>query len=382
MGSRYRTVAMYRHAVLVLALAVSAIAENNSTAVNGTASADERIQPHEGWHATPFKSANGATRYFHMSGHKMTFDAAVEYCKPHVETWMDWGAQHVRTSALWCPESEEETDGVLANLFYKPQIEGLDAGLPLPIIMSENTGVWTGVMRDESVVAWSDYKNDYVCRATQEGNSVYPSWNRPASDDMFGANLIEKEDKNPNKKCTITGSVFSTKWYTQDCEAHPTDHNANQFRAMCVSDDEERIAPHANQDYDETLVDEYKRKIDEIRTGIWKAAMITILTITFITTGGFVCCCGFCFFCCCCCCCWPCKKNKSTEIIVQSGANVEAAAPPPMGAAPPMQPGMPMQPMQPGYGMQQPMYAQQPMQQQPAGGINISCNNTNTNTNK
>merc|ERR1719219_959645 len=434
---------MYRLAV-VLALVASAIAwEPTNEANDGSL-----------WHKTPFTNQNGATQYYHLSDNPMSFEEAIEYCKPAFSDnyyggdyyagfgGYDYGYYDIyaayyngydyykrkigkkgkpgrkgwrkdkrrggaQRSALWCPESAEETEGILANLYYKPQLDQVQAGVPALTILSNNPGVWTGIKRDENFDAYTEELSNYQCHAQNDNNPVYPDWQTPA-DNMWAPNdILHPKNKKADNQCVATGVLFSFKWQQNACtsvdDAHGqtvngltstepgqpknTQGGLAVAKAMCVSDDV-FLSELAADDYDEELVADFKEKIRKMRKEFEKAAMILAIFMAFF--GTFF---GFCCFCfCCCCCCKPCKKTEEEAVVVTATATAAAAAaPPPMAAAPPMPPmGAPMQPPMGappmGYGMQQPMgYGMQPMQQpmqQPMGGINITCNNNNTNSNR
>jgi len=281
----------------------------------------------------------------------------------------------------WCPESEDESVNVYANLAVLEYTDD-QGNLDVRNWATEGISSWTGVQVDLLSFVTKDIDN-YVCPTklkSSNGVMTY-SWN---SDSLDKSIFNNEEVIDQGRKCVAMGEQLQFKWGHMHCGPWRTGlkiikvPEAEKRRAVCVTVDdmssEEGYAP-MDMDAPEQIKNEIRKMLNALRN----AAIFLMLFMTFIFTG--------CCFCCCfCCCCKPCRGGDSTPVVTQTIVQQQAAVPAP---APVQQfaPAPAPAPMMPAYAppMQQVPaynpYAQPMQQQQPMGGLNLNISNNNTNTN-
>jgi len=282
----------------------------------------------------------------------------------------------------WCPESEQETKMVYANLMmlnYGEQDQIGEEGVKAWI--ADKLGQWTGITLDPKFDGVSKEISNYVCPNPLQNGAVTYTWDKTALTSTVFNPAVEKEVK----RCVVVGSRLSFKWEKQHCKEVTVGKRKTKFesRSVCVS------TTKPSGDVME-MADKHIAEVNRVFAKIIKMLkdlMVRAAVVMFIIlTGGFFCCC----FCCCCCCCKPCKSGDNKEVTVTETVTTTAAPPVAAPMAAPAAPA-PMMPPAPapapayGYAPPQPMYQQPPMQQPMGmggmGGINLNISNNNTNTN-
>jgi len=271
----------------------------------------------------------------------------------------------------WCPESEEESIEVYANLAVLEYTTD-QGNLDVARWALEGISKWTGVTIDPMFNGQTKVISNYVCPnplKSSDGVMTY-FWDQDDLDEsIFTSEIVRDEER----RCVAMGEQMQFKWGNLHCN----DDNKPivKRRAVCVTtDDKSNESGYTVMDME--APENIKKELRQIMNALRNAAILFGLFTTFIVTG--------CCFCCCfCCCCKPCRSGDSEPVVTQTVETHHAAPAPAPAPAPMMPPApapmMPMQPMQPAYNP----YAQPMMQpQQPMGGINLNISNNNTNSNR
>jgi len=290
----------------------------------------------------------------------------------------------------WCPESEEESTEVYANmaiLEYTTAQGNLDIGK----WAGEGISKWTGVTLDPNFNGMSKEIGNYVCPnplRSQDGSVIF-HWD---TSDLRPTIFMQGIQRDNQARCVAMGEGLTFKWGNLPCEDTEMGREKMQVRrrAVCVTTEDMSYQAHyAEMDMEapEKIKREFKKIVDALAT----AAFIFLMFMMVIFTG--------CCFCCCCCCCFkPCRSGDSEPVVETTVTTQAAAAPAPAPApapyaAPPPAPA----PVMPAYGAPPPApygapnpygapaYGQQPMgggMGGGMGGINLNISNNNTNTNR
>lgn len=274
----------------------------------------------------------------------------------------------------WCPESEEESINVYANLavleYTRP-----DGNLDIVKWAAEGISKWTGVQLDPAFNGMSKQISNYVCPnplETSDGVMTF-FWNSDQLDEGIFTNENVRE---PERRCVAMGEQMQFKWGNLPCGEMTDTLPTQPKRAVCVTTDD--MSGHSGYtEMNMEAAQDIRNELNQLMRALRNAALAFGFFLFFIFTG--------CCFCCCfCCCCKPCRSGDSAPVVTQTTQVQQQAAPAPQQYTAPPAPA----PMMPAYAppMQQPAfnpYAQPMMQpQQPMGGINLNISNNNTNSNK
>jgi hypothetical protein len=273
----------------------------------------------------------------------------------------------------WCPESEEESIEVYANLAVLEYTND-QGNLDITRWALEGISKWTGVEIDPAFNGFTKVISNYVCPNPLQtsGGVLTFFWNKDNLDESIFNNEVVRDQE---RRCVAMGEQMQFKWGNLHCGANVESQVVQKRRAVCVTTDDMSMMPGYTM-MDMNAPENIRQELRQIINALRNAAIIFALFTTFIFTG--------CCFCCCfCCCCKPCRGGDSAPVVTQT-VTQQQAAPQPQQFAPAPAPA----PMMPQYAppMQQPAYNpyQQPMMQpqQPMGGINLNISNNNTNSNK
>jgi len=281
----------------------------------------------------------------------------------------------------WCPEGEEESKEVYANMAIL-EYTNAQGNLDLTKWATDGISKWTGVTLDPNFNGMSKEIDNYVCPnplKSQDGSVIF-NWD---TSDLMPTIFIKGIERNNQARCVAMGEGFTFKWGNLPCE----DMEMGRRRAVCVTtEDMSNQAHYAEMDMEapEKIKQEFKKIIDGL--AFW--AFIFLMLMMVIFTG--------CCFCCCCCCCFkPCRSGDS-EPVVETTVTTQAAAAPAPAPAPYAAPPPAPAPVMPAYGAPPPApygapnpygapaYGQPPMGggMGGMGGINLNISNNNTNTNR
>merc|ERR1740128_961089 len=275
----------------------------------------------------------------------------------------------------WCPESEEESVEVYANLAV---LEYTNDQGNLDVVRWATDGIssWTGVEIAPEFNGISKVIENYVCPAELESSDGVMTffWNSNSLDESIFNNEVVRDQE---RRCVAMGEQLQFKWGNLECGPSDTRPMAQKRRAVCVTlDDMSYDVGYAEMDMD--APNNIKNEIRKMITALRNVAIFMGLLMTFIFTG--------CCFCCCfCCCCKPCRGGDKTPVVTQTTQVQQQAAAPAPAPVQQFAPAPAPAPMMPAYAPPMPQapaynpYAQ-PMQQ-PMGGLNLNISNNNTNTN-
>jgi len=276
----------------------------------------------------------------------------------------------------WCPESEEESIEVYANLAVLEYTND-QGNLDITRWAMEGISKWTGVEIDPAFNGMTKEISNYVCPNPLQNKNAKDGvwtflWNKDNLDESIFNNEVVRDQE---RRCVAMGEQMQFKWGNLHCGADAVP--MQKRRAVCVTIDDMSMEMGYTM-MDMNAPENIKAELRKIINTLRNAAIVFALFTTFIFTG--------CCFCCCfCCCCKPCRGGDKAPVVTQTVTQqqVPQQAPQQQQFAP-----APAPMMQPQYAppMQQPAYNpyQQPMMQpqQPMGGINLNISNNNTNSNK
>jgi len=287
MGTLQCMVIMYRHAVIVLALVASAVANEQPW----------HTTP-EIWQATPYTNSNGhpMPKYYHMSEADMKWGEALSYCEGvHIP-----GGWPARDSTLWCPTRPEEIDGILNLMYYKPMYSNESTAKAEDFM----EGVWTGAFRMTADLDKNEVREgEWMCMAQDTGSSLYqpfeprgvrwaPSaWGLNPRGRGWKQGECEPDCYRTYRSCIRAGVTFGIRSDHLDLEGdewsekvaamqqsfcNASDRDEKRARAICVSQDQGLAAHAKSADMfdNKGLINDVKSKVLAARAVLVKSAMM------------------------------------------------------------------------------------------------------------